>query len=99
MNIVPFLTSVLIGYFMGNIMASYLVSKWVKGTDIRGRGSGNAGASNSVMVMGWKNGLIVMIVDVAKAFIAVYIIKILYWKSPDLLILMLIKIMLRALTL
>ena len=78
MDIIPILTSIIVGYFMGNLMASYLVTKWVMGFDIREHGTGNAGGSNSFVIMGWKNGLIVGTVDILKAFIAVYIIKIMY---------------------
>ena len=90
MDILPILTSIVAGYFMGNLMASYFVAKWVMGYDIRQHGTGNAGGSNSFMLMGWKNGLIVGIVDNLKAFIAVYIIRILYANHPDLPLLMII---------
>ena len=56
MDIIPILTSIIVGYFMGNLMASYLVTKWVMGFDIREHGTGNAGGSNSFVIMGWKNG-------------------------------------------
>ena len=91
MDTIPVLTSILAGYFMGNLMASYLVTKWVMGFDIREHGTGNAGGSNSFMIMGWKNGLIVGIVDVLKAFLAVYIIRILYPNHQDLSMLMVIS--------
>ena len=91
MDTIPVLTSILAGYFMGNLMASYLVTKWVMDFDIREHGTGNAGGSNSFMIMGWKNGLIVGIVDVLKAFLAVYIIKILYPNHQDLSMLMVIS--------
>ena len=88
---VPILTSIVCGYFMGNLMASYLVAKWILGIDIRDHGTGNAGGSNSFLLMGWKNGLIVGIIDILKAFIAVYIIKILYPTNPNLSMLMIIS--------
>ena len=91
MEIIPILTSIVVGYFMGNLMASYLVTKWVMGFDIREHGTGNAGGSNSFMIMGWKNGLIVGIIDVLKSFLAVYFIKILYPNHTDLSMLMIIS--------
>ena len=90
MDILPILTSIVAGYFMGNLMPSYLVTKWVMGYDIRKHGTGNAGGSNSFLLMGWKNGLIVGIIDNLKAFIAVYIIRILYTNHPDLPLLMIL---------
>ena len=53
---IPILTSIVCGYFMGNLMASYLVAKSVMGYDIRNHGTGNAGGSNSFLLMGFKNG-------------------------------------------
>jgi len=88
---VPILTSIVCGYFMGNLMASYLIAKWVLGIDIREHGTGNAGGSNSFLLMGWKNGLIVGIIDILKAFIAVYIIRIIYPSDPNLSLLMVIS--------
>tara|TARA_B100001142_G_scaffold127436_2_gene129299 strand:+ start:1065 stop:1715 length:651 start_codon:yes stop_codon:yes gene_type:complete len=88
---VSILTSIVCGYFMGNLMASYLVAKWALGIDIREHGTGNAGGSNSFLLMGWKNGLIVGIIDILKAFIAVYIIRILYPSDPNLSLLMVIS--------
>ena len=90
MDIIPILTSIMVGYFMGNLMASYIVTKWVMGFDIREHGTGNAGGSNSFMIMGWKNGLIVGVVDVLKAFLAVYIVRILYSDHSEISMLMVI---------
>ena len=45
------LISILIGYTIGTINPSYLIAK-IKGFDIRKRGSGNAGASNALIVFG-----------------------------------------------
>jgi len=78
MDFIPILTSIVTGYFMGNIMASYFITKWVMGYDIREHGTGNAGGSNSFLLMGAKNGLIVGIIDNLKAFLAVYVIRILF---------------------
>ena len=91
MDIIPILTSIITGYFMGNLMSSYLITKWVMGFDIREHGTGNAGGSNSFLIMGWKNGLIVGVVDVLKAFLAVYIVKILYANHSDLSMLMILS--------
>lgn len=61
--------SLIIGYFFGCINFSYIVSR-IKGFDIRKFGSGNAGASNVVIVIGKKAGLFVALVDIFKAFLA-----------------------------
>ncbi|MCR5301454.1 MAG: glycerol-3-phosphate acyltransferase [Lachnospiraceae bacterium] len=63
------LGSVIIGYFLGCINLSYIISK-IKGFDIRHVGSGNAGASNLVIVVGKKIGLTVAVLDILKSYFA-----------------------------
>ena len=63
------LGSLIIGYFIGCINLSYIISK-IKGFDIRHVGSGNAGASNVVIVIGKKLGLAIAVIDILKAFMA-----------------------------
>lgn len=58
----------LFSYLIGGINLSYILAK-LKGYDIRKHGSGNAGASNVVIMMGKKLGIIVALVDIFKAFI------------------------------
>lgn len=60
----------LFAYLAGSVNLSYFLSK-KKGYDIREHGSGNAGASNIVITMGKKAGVVVAIVDILKAYIAV----------------------------
>jgi glycerol-3-phosphate acyltransferase PlsY len=62
--------SLLIGYVFGLLQTSYLYGK-SKGIDIRDAGSGNAGTTNSIRVLGWKAGLITFIGDSFKAIFAV----------------------------
>ena len=61
--------SLIIGYFIGCINLSYILSR-IKGFDIRSVGSGNAGASNVVIVIGRKIGLFIAVLDILKAFLA-----------------------------
>ena len=53
-------------YVTGSIPTSIIVSKVFKGIDIREHGSGNAGATNVFRVLGWKQALIVVVVDIFK---------------------------------
>ncbi|MCR4739684.1 MAG: glycerol-3-phosphate 1-O-acyltransferase PlsY [Lachnospiraceae bacterium] len=62
----------LMGYLVGCINLSYILSR-IKGYDIREHGSGNAGASNVVILMGKKWGVFVAIVDILKAFVVIKI--------------------------
>ena len=61
---------VLIGYFIGGINPSYIISR-VRGDDIRKSGSGNAGASNALMLFGKTVGLLCAMFDIAKAGVVV----------------------------
>ncbi|MDP3442699.1 MAG: glycerol-3-phosphate acyltransferase [Ignavibacteria bacterium] len=72
------LISIIIGYLLGNIQASYLLAKTLKKVDIRTLGYGNAGMSNSVESLGWKFGLMVGFVDVGKGILSILLIKYLF---------------------
>ncbi len=65
-----FLAMVLAAYLIGNISPSTLLAK-AKGIDIKKEGSGNAGTTNALRVMGKKAGAITLIVDVLKGVAAV----------------------------
>lgn len=69
-NIWMLILSIVIAYFIGNISPSILMAK-AKGIDIRKEGSGNAGTTNALRVMGKKAGVITLIVDVLKGTCAV----------------------------
>ena len=60
-------TCILVGYLIGCINPAYIIGR-VRGFDIRKRGSGNAGASNAVILMGKKIGIISAVLDIFKAF-------------------------------
>ena len=65
-----FLYCTLIGYFIGAISPSYIMSK-MHGFDIRDKGSRNAGASNVVIVLGKAMGALCAVIDIAKAALTV----------------------------
>lgn len=56
----------LLAYFIGNFSPSYLAGKLFGNLDIREHGSGNAGTTNVIRVMGWKYGAPVFILDIIK---------------------------------
>ena len=56
------------GYAFGLLQTSYIYGR-MKGIDIREHGSGNAGTTNALRVLGKKAGLIVFIGDLFKAII------------------------------
>jgi len=62
----------LIGYFIGALSPSYIIGM-MDGFDIRKKGSGNAGATNVMIVKGKKVGAFCAILDIAKACLALWI--------------------------
>ncbi|WP_437670379.1 glycerol-3-phosphate 1-O-acyltransferase PlsY [Sorangium sp. So ce131] len=55
-----------LAYLLGAIPTGYLFARFVRGVDIRTIGSGNIGATNVLRAFGWRPGLAVMAVDMAK---------------------------------
>ncbi|GKH32642.1 glycerol-3-phosphate 1-O-acyltransferase PlsY [Muricomes sp. OA1] len=66
-----------IGYVCGLLQTGYLVGK-INHIDIRKEGSGNAGSTNAVRVMGWKAGLLTFAGDVVKCVAAIFIVRYIY---------------------
>lgn len=64
----------IIGYFIGNIETGYIFGKLNK-MDIRNYGSGNAGATNTLRVLGPKAGLIVFLGDFCKSLIPCLVVR------------------------
>lgn len=60
-----------IGYLLGNVQTSILISKFYFHDDVRGHGSGNAGSTNMLRVFGLRPGVLTFIGDFSKAIIAV----------------------------
>ena len=69
--------SLLLGYGVGLLQTSYIVGR-TAGIDIREHGSGNAGMTNTLRVMGFKAGLLVFICDVMKAVVAYVVCSLLF---------------------
>ena len=69
MNIDYRILAILIGYCIGLLQTAYIVGRFM-GIDIRDHGSGGAGATNALRVMGRKAGAVVLVADVMKAIIA-----------------------------
>ena len=65
---------ILVAYIIGSSSMSFYLSK-INKVDMRNNGSKNLGASNAMLLMGWKAGILVGIHDIGKAFLAVYLMK------------------------
>ncbi len=71
---VRFFVMLAVSYLLGSIPTAILTGKVLKGIDIRQYGSGNAGATNVFRVLGWKAGIFVLLVDMAKGFVATVVV-------------------------
>jgi len=72
--------SLLIGYLLGSISPSYIFSK-KKNIDLRKKGTGNLGASNTFINLGKAYGALVLIFDMLKAWTAVKLCQVLFPSS------------------
>ena len=70
----------LIGYVFGLFQTAYIYGR-MNGIDIREYGSGNAGTTNALRVLGKKAGIIVLLGDVAKTVLAVLLVRILFQRD------------------
>lgn len=61
---------ILLSYLVGSVPSSIWVGKLVKGVDIRNHGSGNAGATNTFRLLGWRPGVAVLAIDFFKGFVS-----------------------------
>lgn len=67
------LIAIVLSYLIGSISFSILVGRWLRKIDIRQHGSGNAGATNTLRVLGKRPALAVFMLDVTKGIAAVLI--------------------------
>ena len=65
---------IILSYLVGSIPTSIIVSKLSKGIDIRNYGSGNAGGTNVMRILGWKQGVFVILLDALKGVLAVIVV-------------------------
>jgi acyl phosphate:glycerol-3-phosphate acyltransferase len=63
--------SMVLAYLSGSIPASVWWGRAFHKTDIREHGSRNAGATNTFRVLGWRAGVPVLLIDIAKGFLPV----------------------------
>lgn len=64
---------IVLGYIFGSISFSYIVTKKVAGIDIRQHGSKNAGATNTLRLLGKGPAILVLALDALKGIAAVLI--------------------------
>ena len=68
------IAAVIVGaYLLGSIPSSVWIGKIFYGVDVRTKGSGNAGTTNPLRVLGAKAALPVFLIDMLKGYVAVYL--------------------------
>jgi len=70
MAITQLLLALLLAYLIGSIPSAVWAGRLFHGIDIRQHGSGNAGATNTIRVLGWVTGIPVLLLDTAKGWFA-----------------------------
>jgi acyl phosphate:glycerol-3-phosphate acyltransferase len=83
----------ILAYLIGSITAAVWVGKLFYGLDIREHGSGNAGATNVIRVLGYKAGIPVLVFDVFKGWFAVQLAFILFHNTLTVEVLTYVRIM------
>ncbi len=71
-SLMPWLL-LLFAYIMGSIPIGWIVGKVFYGLDIRKSGSGNIGATNALRLFGTTTGIIVLLLDMGKGFLATWL--------------------------
>lgn len=65
--------SAILGYALGSIQWGIIVSRITRGVDVRDYGSGATGTTNVIRTSGAKAGIAVMLLDIAKGILPVYV--------------------------
>lgn len=73
-----YIIAILLGYLLGSSSMTYYLGR-LQNIDVREHGSGNLGASNAAVTMGWGAAVLVAIHDIGKAILAVVLAR---WLFP-----------------
>ena len=73
MEVLALICGIIVAYLIGSFSSSVWIGRWFYDTDVRTLGSKNAGATNTIRVLGLKAGIIVFLLDVLKGFLVVRI--------------------------
>ncbi len=75
-----YLIAGVISYLLGSVPCGFLIAK-SKGIDIRKKGSGNIGATNVYRVLGKRDGVLTLVLDVGKGALAVIVFTLIFPKE------------------
>ena len=74
----------LITYLIGSINFGLILAS-IQGLDLRSQGSGNAGATNALRILGTRSGIFVFIGDALKGYLALYFCNLILFQQENLL--------------
>jgi len=74
----------LITYLIGSINFGLILGS-IQGLDLRSQGSGNAGATNALRILGTRSGIFVFIGDALKGYLALYFCNLILFQQENLL--------------
>jgi glycerol-3-phosphate acyltransferase PlsY len=81
LNYLFLLLSILLGYLIGSIPIGYIIAG-IKGIDITSIESGRTGGTNVSRALGWKYGILVGLLDIAKGAVAVLLARYFFGNDP-----------------
>ncbi|HOP58124.1 MAG TPA: glycerol-3-phosphate 1-O-acyltransferase PlsY [Bacteroidales bacterium] len=70
MIVFTYIILIVTAYILGSIPSAVWAGRFFHGVDVREHGSGNAGTTNVIRVLGWKTGIPVLIIDMIKGWAA-----------------------------
>ena len=70
---IRYIIAIVCAYLLGSLNFSIIISKLTLKKDVRDFGSGNAGTTNSLRVMGAKKTVLVLLGDILKGVVAIFI--------------------------
>jgi len=78
------ITVAIASYFLGAVPTAYIAARWLRGVDIRQKGSGQVGGTNAWHSVSRKVGVAVVVVDFSKGLVAVLLARVagldLFWQ-------------------
>ena len=74
----------LVTYLVGSINFGLILGS-IQGLDLRSQGSGNAGATNALRILGTRSGIFVFIGDALKGYLALYFCNLILFQQESLL--------------
>ena len=83
MSILFNIAILVLAYLIGSIPSSIWIGRYFYNIDIREHGSRNAGSTNAMRILGWKPGLIILIFDIFKGWLAVNLIHLTSYYIPE----------------